>query len=166
MPQRTGVRHGRAYSPPLREGRWRDRRGGLYGRPWRSCGFRKPAVERGAARADMKSAPTVPLSVDLMGLGLSPPETWFRFAPGFDSSFRRGRCPHRPARRRVQRTSPTAPVGADYISARNQVGSPSAWQPTRPYGVCVRRGCFRRGGAARAADSRPYGCMGVPFVGD
>lgn len=27
------------------------RRGGLDGRPWGTCGFRKPAVERGAARA-------------------------------------------------------------------------------------------------------------------
>ena len=91
-----------------------------------------PTADRGSARADMKSAPTGLLSVNLMGLGLSPPETWSRFAPGFDSSFRRGRCPHRPARRRVHRPPPTAPVGADYISARNQVGSTPAWQPTRP----------------------------------
>ena len=78
---------------------------------------------------------------------------------------RRGRCPHRPASPRVRGSPPSAPfpvhvVGADFISARNQVRyvpgpggcGDRAWtRHARPYGGCGRRWCVRRSGAARAA---------------
>ena len=66
-----------------------------------------------------------------------------RAAQSADRCGRRAACPH---------AAGTGCIDRQSCVSRTRIRTRDA----RPYGVCVGRGCIRRGGAARAADSRPY----------
>ena len=138
------------------------------------CGRRWCVRRGGAARAAMKAAPTPRFLFSRRGGLYGRPEA-VALRQGSMVPPRRSRCPHRPASPRVRGSPPSAPfpvhvVGADFISARNQVryapspggcGSRVRTRHARPYGVrsAVVRPTQRCGTGGH--EGRPYATLFV-----